>query len=71
MISAICTSPANLIIARAPDNFKEFSLAWSHIVRCPAGVVRDHFTRMKQIFTCNGVYIDNKIRHHSSKETGC
>jgi len=37
-ISAICTSPANLIIARAPDDFKEFSLAWSQIVRVPAGV---------------------------------
>jgi len=31
-ISAICTLPANLIIARALDAFKEFSLAWSRIV---------------------------------------
>ena len=30
-------SPANLIIARAPDNFSHF-LTWSHIVRAPAGV---------------------------------
>jgi len=47
------------------------------IVRCPAGVVRDHsgivcgptdFTRMKQIFTCNDAIIYIKIRHYSSKE---
>jgi len=37
-ISAICTSPANFIIARAPDDFKHVFLAWSHIVRAPAGV---------------------------------
>jgi len=38
----------------------------SDIVRCPAD-----FTRMKQIFTWNDVYITFKIRHHSYKETGC
>ena len=36
-ISAICTSPADLIIARAPDDFKEYYLALSHIGR-PASV---------------------------------
>jgi len=36
------------------------------IVLCPAD-----FTRMKHIFKCNNVYINNKIRHHSSKDTGC
>jgi len=49
------------------------------IVRCPAGVVRDQpdtvrcpaeLTRMKQNFKCNDVYINIKICHHSSKETG-
>jgi len=49
-------------------------------VRCPDGVVRDQpdtvqcpadFTQMKQIFTCNDVYNNIKIRYHSSKETGC
>jgi len=77
-ISAICKSPANLIIARA------ISLSWSHIVRWQhrpmAGVVRDQprtvlcpadFTRKKYFFTCNDVYINIKIRNHSSKDTGC
>jgi len=50
-ISTVCTSLANLVIARAPDDFKEFSLAWScgprpasvydNTGRCPSGVVRD------------------------------
>ena len=47
-------------------------------VRCQDGVVRDQpdavqcpadFTRMKHIFTCNNLYNNIKIRHHSSKKT--
>ena len=34
-------------------------------------VVTADFTRMKHIFTCNDVYNNIKIRHPSSKETGC
>jgi len=37
-MSAICTSPANFTIARAPDDFSEIYIEWSHIVRAPAGV---------------------------------
>jgi len=33
------------------------------IVQCPAV-----FTRMKHIFTCNNVYNNIKIRHHSSQK---
>jgi len=47
-------------------------------VRCPGGVVKNQpdtvrcpadFTQMKHISTCNYVYNNIKIRHHSSKET--
>ena len=37
-VSANCSSPANSIIARAPDDFKDLSLVWSDIVRAPVGV---------------------------------
>jgi len=49
-------------------------------VPCLAGVVRDQpdtvrcpadFTRTKQIFTYNDVYVNIKNRYHSSKETDC
>ena len=39
-------------------------LALSHIVRVPAD-----FTRIKQIFAFNDVYINININHTSSKET--
>jgi len=44
--------------------FLTFFLALSHIVRVPAD-----FTRIKQIFAFNDVYINININHTSSKET--
>ena len=40
---------------------------YEHNITTPAG----HRTRMKQILTCNDVYIIIKFCHHVSKETGC